>query len=146
MPLRYYLEMGQQMRSEIVRAAHHLMRQNGESIVVGSTALWLRGMTAAEPNDLDIVVRSLDGIPGDLTAYETDSPFSISGKRAFSLLPDGVKMDIFVEDRIPDFEIIKGIRIQTVASMLRHYQELLPRAKDHWKNGILKKINTLQNG
>ena len=130
----------------VLQAAQTLMGLKEEAVVVGSTALWLRGMSAAEPNDLDIVVRSLDGIPGDLTAYETDSPFSVSGKKACGFLERGVKIDIFVEDRIPDFEIIRGIRIQTVASMLRYYQELLPRAKDHWKNGILKKINTLQNG
>lgn len=115
-------------------------------VVIGSTALVIHGIYKGKPNDLDIVVNDLIGIPGDICTYFTYSRHSISGKRACILENGIVKIDIFVENILPDHEIIDNIRVSTVNSMLLYYQNLLPKVAEHWKIGILEKIKVLSYG
>lgn len=115
-------------------------------MVIGSTALYIHGFKLNKPNDLDIVVRDLDGIYGDLHTYFTYSRHSTSGKRAYILENGIAKIDIFVENNLPDHEIIDGIRVITVPCMLLYYQNLLPKVAEHWKTGILEIIKVLSYG
>jgi len=115
-------------------------------VVVGSTALVVHGLYLSKPNDLDIVVNNLKGIPGDIHTYFTYSRFSPSGNRAYILENGIAKIDIFVENILPEYEIIDDIRVSTVDSMLLYYQNLLPKVAEHWKIGILEKIKVLSYG
>lgn len=129
----------------MLKAIQHLAASKADAVIVGSAALWLLGIQGREPKDLDIVVQSLSDIEGHITAYETDSPFSLSGKRAFSILPDGLKIDIFVECYLPAYTVQDGVKIETPAAMLSYYRELLPRAREHWHQGIKEKIKILSS-
>lgn len=115
-------------------------------VVVGSTALVIHDLYFGKPNDLDIVVNDLIGIPGDIHTYFTYSRHSISGNRAYILENGIAKIDIFVEDNLPECEIIDNIRVSTVKSMLLYYQNLLPKVAEHWKSGVLEKIKVLGYG
>ena len=115
-------------------------------VVVGSTAFYLHGLHTSKPNDLDIVVCDLHGLNGDLHTYFTDSLHSKSGKRA-CILENGItKIDIFVENSLPDYEIISGIRVATTSALYFYYKNLLPKVAEHWKKGILEKIKVLNYG
>lgn len=115
-------------------------------VVVGSMAMVIHGLYSAKPNDLDVVVNDLQGFSGDLHTYFTYSRFSSSGNRAYILENGMAKIDIFVENTIPYYEIIDNIRVSTVQSMLLYYQNLLPKVAEHWKTGILEKIKVLSYG
>ena len=115
-------------------------------VVVGSTAFILHRLQTAKPNDLDIVVMDLNGIEGDINTYFTYSRHSTSGKRAY-ICEDGIaKIDIFVEDFLPDHETIRGIRVATIPALYDYYHNLLPKVAEHWKKGILDKLNLLSYG
>lgn len=130
----------------ILEYSKALCNAKQDCVVIGSTAMVLHGIYTGKPNDLDIVVLNLDELKGDLYPYYTNSRHSISGKRA-CILENGItKIDIFVEDFLPEYEIIDGIRVITIQNMLFYYKNLLPKVAEHWRKDILHKINVLEHG
>lgn len=115
-------------------------------VVVGSTALCLHGLHVSNPRDIDVVTNTLEGFTGSIHTYFTNSKHSQSGKRAH-ILVDGVgKIDIFVENYMPAYEIIGGIRVATVPAIRFYYVNLLPVVAEHWKTGILDILKILSYG
>lgn len=112
-------------------------------VVVGSMAKHLHTISDKLPNDLDIVVQDFTGLEG-VISYITPSPFSGSGKRGYILSESMLKIDIFVEYSLPKYQIIKGIRVADVISILNYYENLLPKVAEHWKKGILNNIKLWQ--
>ena len=112
-------------------------------VVVGSMAKHLHAISDRLPNDLDIVVHDFTGLEG-VISYITPSPFSGSGKRGYILSESMVKIDIFVEYFLPKYQIINGIRVVDPVPMLEYYENLLPKVAEHWKKGILNRINILR--
>lgn len=122
-----------------------IIENKSDAVIVGSSALYLQGLISKEPKDIDIISTSIDGLPEGTVEYTTDSGFSFSGKRAFCIVDGSFKIDIFVEDKLPDYIEIDGLKIQTVASMLSYYQSILPRVKDYWLPEINNKIKLLSS-
>ena len=122
-----------------------IIENKADAVIVGSSALYLQGLTKKIPNDIDIITTSIKGLPEGVVEYETDSGFSFSGKRAFCIVENRFKIDIFVEDKLPDYIEIDGLKIQTVASMFNYYQSILPRVKDYWLPEINNKIKLLSS-
>lgn len=109
-------------------------------VYVGGFAMWLYGLRVSY-SDLDVVVTDLKGLEG-AKCYSTPSPHSISGKRAH-LVSDKIKIDIFIESNLPEWQMVKGFKCQTVPSMISHYERLLGLV--HNKSEIIEKINTLKS-
>ena len=122
-----------------------ILKDKADAVIVGSSALYLQGISKKMPNDIDIITTSIKGLPDGVIEYETDSGFSFSGKRAVCIVDDSFKIDIFVEDNLPDYIEIDGLKIQTVASMFNYYQSILPRVKDYWLPEINNKIKLLSS-
>lgn len=122
-----------------------ILKDKADAVIVGSSALYLQGISKKIPNDIDIITTSIKGLPDGVIEYETDSGFSFSGKRAVCIVDDSFKIDIFVEDNLPDYIEIDGLKIQTVASMFNYYQSILPRVKDYWLPEINNKIKLLSS-
>ena len=120
-----------------------IIENKADAVIVGSSALYLHGISKKMPNDIDIITTSMKGLPEGVVEYETDSGFSFSGKRAFCIVENRFKIDIFVEDKLPEYIEVNGLKIQTVASMLSYYQSILPRVKDYWLPEINNKIKLL---
>lgn len=131
----------------LIETAKRLTGIKNDLVVVGSTALSLRGLSDRPPKDLDLIVGSLNGLDNyEITTYETRSVFSGSGRRAFvSLEQTGFIFDIFVESEIPDFDIINGVRVVSVESALRYYRAILPAVDAYHKPAILKYIKIYSN-
>ena len=110
-------------------------------VYVGSFALYQMGLVQSY-RDIDIVVVDLIGLEGCI-AYDSDSGFSSIGKRAF-IKSDPV-IDIFIENELPDFIEINGLKCQTLASMLKHYTEILPNVKTFWHKKIDNKIKNISS-
>lgn len=118
-----------------------ILNEKEDLVFVGGVAMVMHGKKKTF-NDIDVVVKNLEGIPDPIT-YETDSPFSLSGKRAFSL--GKVKIDIFIEEELPEFEIIDGLKIETKKAMREYYEWIYPKVKDHWKPGIEHNLKLLRD-
>ena len=122
-----------------------ILKDKADAVIVGSSALYLQGLIKKIPNDIDIITTSIKGLPEGVVEYETDSGFSFSGKRAFCIVENSFKIDIFVEDNLPEYVELNGLKIQTVASMLKYYESILPRVKDYWLPEINNKIKLLSS-
>ena len=122
-----------------------ILKDKADAVIVGSSALYLQGLTKKMPNDIDIITTSIKGLPEGVVEYETDSGFSFSGKRAFCIVENIFKIDIFVEDNLPEYVELNGLKIQTVSSMLKYYESILPRVKDYWLPEINNKIKLLSS-
>lgn len=113
-------------------------------VVVGSLALYLQNSIGREPFDIDCVVLNLDGLPKETISYSTDSKFSTTGKRAF-YVDSNLKIDIFVEDKLPEYIIVDGIKVQTVDDMKAYYARIYHQVDDHWKKVITNKLKEIQS-
>lgn len=122
-----------------------IIENKADAVIVGSSALYLQGLTKKIPNDIDIITTSIKGLPEGVVEYETDSGFSFSGKRAFYIVENRFKIDIFVEDKLPEYIEVNGLKIQTVVSMLKYYESILPRVKEYWLPEINNKIKLLSS-
>ena len=122
-----------------------ILKDKADAVIVGSSALYLQGISKKMPNDIDIITTSIKGLPDGVIEYETDSGFSFSGKRAFCIVDDSFKIDIFVEDKLPEYIEVNGLKIQTVVSMLKYYESILPRVKKYWLPEINNKIKLLSS-
>jgi hypothetical protein len=97
-------------------------------------------------NDIDIVVNSMKGLEtfGDTIVNQSRSIHSKSGKRS-QIVYKGVKIDIFIEDELPPYNIIGGIKYATIDHMVNHYIELLGKTDNsEMKSIIQSKIDSLK--
>ncbi|PIF44302.1 hypothetical protein CLU96_1243 [Chryseobacterium sp. 52] len=109
-------------------------------VFVGSVSLMLQGFDV-EPKDIDIVVTDLNNLE-NYTEYETDSKFSFSGKRAYIL--GEICIDIFIEDELPEYTTINGLKCETIFCMKRYYYIILPLVDSYWQNVIKSKLKILK--
>lgn len=109
-------------------------------VFVGNVAMMFQGIDVI-PSDIDIVVTDLSGLEG-YTEYTTDSKFSISGKRAF--ITGEYMIDIFIEDKLPQYVIIDGLKVETLYYMEKYYNRILPLVDFRWQVIIKGKLDLLK--
>ena len=98
------------------------------------------------PQDIDIVVKNLEGLNsfGDIIEWNTDFAGSISTKRAY-IKRDDFNIDIFIEDELPKYEVMDGIKYQTKESQIRHYSWVRDFVPVELKERFQQKIDLLNN-
>lgn len=95
-----------------------------------------------EYSDIDIVILDENDLPF-LKLYNTDSKFSKSGKRGFYV--DGnIKLDVFIEEKLPEYTTIDGFKCQTLESIINYYENIYTFVDNHWKNAIDEKLKLLK--
>ena len=90
--------------------------------------------------DIDIVVNSLDGLDvfGEIITWETKSPMSLSGQRAH-IKRDDYNIDIFIEPNLPEYDLIDGVKFQTIEKFKSFIEVLIEVTKGEFKNEMVKK-------
>jgi hypothetical protein len=108
-------------------------------VFVGSVSLWNSNLVT-DPNDIDIVVNSLDGLEvfGNIETWESKSPMSISGKRA-CIRREDYNIDIFIEDFLPEFTVENGIKFQTLNNLKTFLDLVIDSSEGVLKNVIIEK-------
>jgi hypothetical protein len=108
--------------NELIKKIHNL---KPDTVFVGGVSEMVQGKRNTT-RDIDICVTNLDGLEslGNIKKWVTDSKTSISGKRAGI---EGKKyiIDIFVEDKLPDYIEIEGIKYQTIPSLIKEYERVI---------------------
>lgn len=107
-----------------------------ELVIVGGTAQVYFGKKETA-KDIDIVVQDFHRdffTMGKVDFWETKSPLSSTGKRAFIKRGD-FNIDIFIEHKLPLFAFDEGVKYETIASMLTYYETIYPLydSKRNWK-------------
>ena len=116
------------------------LSQKEDLIFVGGFAMNMHRLKETY-GDVDVVVTNLNGIV-DHIEYKTDSAFSSTWKRAF--INSNPKVDIFIENSLPEFELINGYKVQTIKSMIEYYERIYPLVKEYWKPYIKNKLKILK--
>jgi hypothetical protein len=94
-------------------------------VFVGGTSEYLQGIKK-ELNDIDISVRDENVLNeiGFIHKSNDQSFYGLSGKRGFIPL-ESVLIDIFIDEKKPDFITFNGFKCETAESMMRLQKETL---------------------
>jgi len=122
-----------------------IMNSKDDVVFVGSLVLSVNGKLDRTPKDIDIVVTSLDGLQliGDIKCYESNSVFAKGSKRC-CIDQDGVMIDIWLKDELPEWEIIDGFKYQTIDSQIKCYQDVKESTDDEYIKKYIDKWQTHQ--
>ena len=123
-----------------------ISRCKNDVVFTGSWVARINGKLRRQPKDIDIAVTSLDGLEtfGDIICGESNSLFSRDTKSRCKIDLDDTMIDIWVKDELPEYEIIKGMKFQTLKSQVEYYKHLMETSDDKFFNTILtKKLGVL---
>lgn len=125
--------------NELIKKIHSL---KPDTVFVGGVSEMVQGKRNTT-RDIDICVTNLDGLEslGHIKKWVTDSKTSISGNRA-GIEDQKYIIDIFVEDKLPDYIEIYGIKYQTIDSLINEYKRVITEMKN--TNRVLS-INKMKN-
>jgi len=103
-----------------------ISRCKDDVVITGSWVARIHNKLRRRPHDIDIVVTSLDGLEkfGEIICFDSTSIFAKDAKRCV-IKDNEVQIDIWVKDTLPEYDIIKGIKYQTINDQKRHYNELI---------------------
>jgi hypothetical protein len=122
-----------------------ISRCKDDVVIVGSWVSRIHNKLREEPNDIDVVVTSLDGLEGfgEIICYESKGLYSENAKRCYIKNSDG-KIDIWVRDKLPEWEIINGVKYQTIDAQLKYYHKIKDSTDNKFLKSLLnRKIKTL---
>ena len=96
--------------------------------------------------DIDIVVNNLDGLYelGEIKEFQTKSPMSKSGYRAYTYVND-IQIDIFIEDKLPEYNEVDGVKYESIESMIKFYEKLINESDGFEKNRNELKLKLVIN-
>lgn len=124
--------------------ALQILREIDEVVFVGGASEYLQGIKK-ELRDIDISIKDeklLKDI-GYVHKNIDQSFYGLSGKRGFIPL-NSVLIDIFIDEKKPDFIMVNGFKCETIESMLRlqketlilNYEKLSKKTKEKLINNI----------
>lgn len=115
-----------------------ISRVKDDVVFTGSWVARINGKLRRQPKDIDIVVTSLDGLEtlGDIISIKSDSLLSKDTIDRCTIDFGGTQIDIWVKNELPPYEIIKGMKFQTLKSQVEYYNHLI----DTYDNLILTKV------
>lgn len=123
---------------------------NIENIVfVGGVSEMLQGIRETT-KDIDICVLNVDELKTKyiVKEWKTTSVFSKSGNRA-GIESEEYIIDIFIEDTLPEFVEIDGIKCETLNSLIDRYTLVIEGLNDdtdfYSKIKMINKLNNLLN-
>ena len=100
-------------------------------VFVGGVAL-VHHKIKEETADIDMVVLNLDGLEcfGSLVQFRLPPEISTTRRRARVLVDKKIFLDIVINDYLPEHVEVDGVKYETIESMIRFYEDYLPRLND----------------
>lgn len=108
------------------RVMREISNIKDDVVFVGSWVAKVNNKINRLPKDLDIVVTSLDGLDtfGDIICGESNSPFAKNSKRC-RIEGNEFMIDIWLQDELPEYEIIDGMKFETIDAQIEYYNDVL---------------------
>lgn len=125
-----------------------IQEANKDVVFVGGIAEMMQGKRESA-TDIDICVLNIDGLEvfGQIKEWITESPVSISGKRA-GIENQNLILDIFIEDELPEYIEILGLRFETLESLEKRYEYVISELNDPlqqvFKERLIEQLNNLR--
>jgi len=115
-----------------------ISRTKNDVVFVGSWVARVHNKLRRRPHDIDIVVTSIDGLEtfGETIFKESSSPMSVGCKRSVIERKDG-KIDIWLCDELPEYEIINGMKFITIEKQKEYYKNVIDSTDDKFLINIL---------
>lgn len=109
-------------------------------IFVGGTSEYLQGFKT-ELNDIDISITDIEPLKyfGYLFTAFDDSFYGLSGNRSFIPLPQ-VLIDVFMDQKKPEYTMVKGFRCETIHSMIELRKNTLLHSREKLSEKSFSKI------
>ena len=117
-----------------------MARIKKDLVFTGSWVARVNNKLRRRPKDIDIVVTSLDGLEtfGDIICGDSTSPFAKNSKRC-KIEGNEFLIDIWVKDELPEYDIIKGMKFETVDSQRKHLKDIIDSTDDKFLINIVSK-------
>jgi len=125
-----------------------IQEANKDTVFVGGISEMMQGKRESA-TDIDICVLNTNGLDvfGELKEWITESPVSISGKRAGIENPNLI-LDIFIEDELPEYVEILGLRFATLEALETRYVKVISELNDptqqKFKERLVEQLNNLR--
>lgn len=119
--------------------------EKNDLVFTGSWVARINNKLRRKPKDIDIVVTSLDGLErfGEIVPIHSKSVFSKDSKRCV-IKHNEVKIDIWIKDSLPQYDVIKGMKFETIESQKKHFTDIIDSSDDKFiKNIASKKLERL---
>lgn len=119
---------------------NEISRCKEDVVVTGSWVARIHNKLRRRPHDIDIVVTSLDGLEtfGDIIYMDSTSTYAKDAKRCKIENNEGL-IDIWVMDKLPEYEIVKGVKYETIESQRNLFKDLIDSTDDKFLINILSK-------
>lgn len=124
---------------------NEISRCKDDVVITGSWVARIHNKLRRRPHDIDIVVTSLDGLErfGEIICGDSTSIFAKDSKRCKIENNEGM-IDIWVMNKLPEYEIIKGVKYETMDSQRNLFKNLMDSTDDKFLINILtKKLEVL---
>lgn len=124
---------------------HEISRCKDDVVITGSWVARVHNKLRRRPKDIDIVVTSLDGLEtfGEIICNESTSPFAKNSKRC-KIEGNETLIDIWWKNELPEYDIIKGVKYETIESQKKHLNDIIDSTDDKFLiNIVTKKLEVL---
>lgn len=113
---------------------------NDNIVFVGGISELIQGKREFT-TDIDICVLNIDGFSefGEIKEWITESPVSLSGNRA-GIKNDEFILDIFIENSLPKWVEISGLKFETIDSLILRYERVIKAVKKLNQVAFLTKL------
>lgn len=113
--------------------------KNKDVVFVGGVTLF-NSKLVDKVTDIDMVVRDIKGLEvfGEIITWNTQSPMSLSGKRAY-IKRDDYSLDIFVEPILPPYIVNDGVNYQTIDNLKSHIDWCISVSDGGFKDKMVEK-------
>jgi len=100
-------------------------------VFVGGVAL-VHHKIKEETADIDMVVLDLDGLEcfGPFVQFRLPPEISTTRHRAKTIVDKKSSLDIVINDYLPEHVEVDGVKYETIESMIRFYEDYLPRLNE----------------
>lgn len=109
-------------------------------VFIGSWVAKVNNKINTQPKDLDIAVTSLNGLEtfGNVICGESTSPFAKNSKRC-KIEGNEFMIDIWLQDELPEYEIINGLKFETIDAQKEYYSDVLDSTDNKFLIDIVTK-------
>lgn len=116
-------------------------------VFTGSWVARINGKLKRQPHDIDIAVTSLDGLEtlGEIICFKSNSLLSKDAIDRCVIDFEGTQIDIWVKDKLPEYEVKKGMKFQTLKSQVEYYNHLISINDNMFLTKILNRKLSILN-
>jgi hypothetical protein len=119
----------------------------GDIVFVAGVSEYKRGIKEEFPNDIDVVVKNLSPLHRNHITYGMRPNEKGNRFKGIGIIPnwEGFKVEIFYDNKLPEFDTIERLKYQTVEDSIKYYKETLDLYPEEHRDTIKNRIKRLES-